>query len=109
MKTPPVSSFEPRLAELRRQLQQPGLAALEEKTLHLVVSALDLAGRGNDAALHGLAARRAGASWAEIEALGALIECHGGLPACGSGTPFVQAVRSLEQQAQVEGAVVAYG
>lgn len=109
MTNPPDSGLESRLLAHHNVLQQPRLVAIEAKVRYLVLAALSLARRDDDAALHGLAARRAGASWAEIEALGALVECHGGLPTSGSGEQFVRAVRHYEQHTTVEGSVVAYG
>jgi 4-carboxymuconolactone decarboxylase len=104
----PASAFESRLVELRRQLDAPALQALEPKALHLAVAALAVTNTSDDAAVHGLAARRAGASWAEIEAIGALVERFGGLAASGKASAFVLAVQALEQHARVEGAVAAY-
>ena len=113
MKFPPPSPYESRLADLRQRLSAvPALQSLEPKTLHLVVAALALqtAGTGlDDAAVHGLGARRAGASWAEIEALGALVECVGGLASAGKSSAFLQAVQALDKQARIDGAVAAYG
>ena len=107
-KLPPSSAFESRLAALRLQLDAPALQALEPKTLYLSVAALAIADASDDAALHGLAARRAGASWAEVEAIGTLVERVGGLAASGKASAFVRAVQALEQQARVEGAVAAH-
>jgi hypothetical protein len=109
MKLPPSSCHESRLSELRNQLDVPSLRALEPKVLHLALAALSLADASDDAGLHGLAARRAGASEAEIEALGALVEIFGGLAAAGKAPAFVRAVHALEQQTRVEGAVAAHG
>jgi 4-carboxymuconolactone decarboxylase len=94
---------------LRRQLDVAALQVVEPKALHLAVATLAVANASDDAAVHGLAARRAGASWAEIEAIGALVERFGGLAASGQTSAFVLAVQALEQQARVEGAVAAYG
>ncbi len=108
MTKPPDSGLESRLLAHHNVLQQPGLAAVEGKMRYLVLAAPSLSRHGDDATLHGLAARRAGASWAGIEALGALVECHGGLPTCGSGVQILRPVRHDEQQTTVESSVVAY-
>ncbi len=109
VKLPPPSGFESRLSELRARLDSPGLRALDPKTLQLILAALAVADSDDDASLHGLAARRAGASWAEIEALGLLVEQAGGLKATGKASEFVRAVQAIERQAHVDGAVAAYG
>jgi hypothetical protein len=83
MKSPPVPTFQPRLADdLRRQLQEPAPVALDAKVRSLVLAAIGAATRADDTGLHRIAA-------------------------IFGGSTFVLAVQGLEQQSRVQGAVAA--
>lgn len=105
------AAFEASLRALHEQLRTHGLqpAALDTKTVHLLLTALLLIEHGAAAAAQGVAARRAGASQAEIEAVAALAFATHGLAGAARGNEFLAAVAAREQLERVEGAVAAYG
>lgn len=108
-RAPPGSPVESRLAELRLLLAAPAIEPLDSKARCLAAAAATLATGSDDAAFHGLAARRAGASWAEIDGLAALVERMAGQKAGNTASSFSSAVRRLEHQARVDGAFAANG
>ncbi len=99
------------LRALHEQLRTGGLKpdALDTKTVHLLLTALLLAEHGAAAASQGMAARRAGATQAEVEAVAALLFATHGLAGIARGDEFLTALSEREREDQVAGAVAAYG
>jgi 4-carboxymuconolactone decarboxylase len=80
--------------EVRRQAMYP--KALDQKTVQLILFAV-LAVNVRDAAkLHGLAARRAGASWEELQATLNLAFLFGGLSVSNVGAHVLEEIAELE-------------
>jgi 4-carboxymuconolactone decarboxylase len=80
--------------EVRRQAMYP--EALDQKTVQLILFAV-LAVNVRDAAkLHGLAARRAGASWEELQATLNLAFLFGGLSVSNVGAHVLEEIAELE-------------
>lgn len=105
------TALEASLHALHEQLRTNGLkpAALDTKTAHLLLTALLLIEHGAAAAAQGLAARRAGVTQAELEAVAALAFATHGLAGAARGDEFLAAVAAREQLERLEGAVAAYG
>ena len=106
-----LAALESSLRALHEQLRTGGLKpdALDTKTVHLLLTALLLAEHGAAAALQGLAARRAGATQAEVEAVAALVFATHGLAGVARGDEFLTALVEREREDRVAGAVAAYG
>ena len=104
---PPASAVESRLLDAQRPLGAPALEPLDPKTRCLAAAALTIAAGGDEAALYGLAARRAGASWAEINGIATLVERVAGLRGGSKASTFSSAVHALERQARLDGAFAA--
>jgi alkylhydroperoxidase/carboxymuconolactone decarboxylase family protein YurZ len=84
--------------EVRRQAMYP--EALDQKTVQLILFAV-LAVNVRDAAkLHGLAARRAGASWEELQATLNLAFLFGGLSVSNVGAHVLEEIAELEAKAE---------
>jgi 4-carboxymuconolactone decarboxylase len=84
--------------EVRRQAMYP--EALDQKTVQLILFAV-LAVNVRDAAkLHGLAARRAGASWEELQATLNLAFLFGGLSVSNVGAHVLEEIAELEAKGE---------
>jgi 4-carboxymuconolactone decarboxylase len=84
--------------EVRRQAMYP--EALDQKTVQLILFAV-LAVNVRDAAkLHGLAARRAGASWEELQATLNLAFLFGGLSVSNVGAHVLEEIAELEAEGE---------
>jgi 4-carboxymuconolactone decarboxylase len=84
--------------EVRRQAMYP--EALDQKTVQLILFAV-LAVNVRDAAkLHGLAARRAGASWEELQATLNLAFLFGGLSVSNVGAHVLEEIAELETKGE---------
>lgn len=84
--------------EVRRQAMYP--EALDQKTVQLILFAV-LAVNVRDAAkLHGLAARRAGASWEELQATLHLAFLFGGLSVSNVGAHVLEEIAELEAKGE---------
>jgi alkylhydroperoxidase/carboxymuconolactone decarboxylase family protein YurZ len=82
--------------EVRRLAMYPD--ALDQKTVQLILFAV-LAVNVRDAAkLHRLAARRAGASWEELQATLNLAYLVGGLSVANVGAHLLEEIAELEQR-----------
>lgn len=105
------AALEASLRTMHEQLRTHGLkpAALDSRTVHLLLTALLLTEHGAAAAAQGLAARRAGASQAELEGVAALAFATHGLAGAARGDEFLAALAAREQLDRVQGAVAAYG
>ena len=99
------------LRALHEQLRTGGLKpdALDVKTVHLLLTALLLTEHGAAAVEQGMAARRAGVSRAEVEAVAALVFATHGLAGVARGDEFLTALAEREREERVAGAVAAYG
>jgi hypothetical protein len=108
---PGPETLESSLRALHEQLRTGGLKpdALDIKTVHLLLTALLLTEHGAAAVEQGLAARRAGASRAEVEAVAALAFATHGLVGVARSDEFLAALAERERRERVDGAVAAYG
>jgi hypothetical protein len=74
-------------------------ACFDVKTSQLMLFGILLALMGDAARLHGLAARRAGASWEELHAVVGLAYLFRGLPAANLGAEILQKMAEAERAA----------
>ena len=104
-------TLESSLRALHEQLRTGGLKpdALDTKTVHLLLTALLLIEHGAAAVEQGMAARRAGVSKAEVEAVAELVLATHGLMGVARGDEFLTALAEREREERVAGAVAAYG
>jgi 4-carboxymuconolactone decarboxylase len=90
-------------------VSMPGTEFLGDRTSHLMLLALMAPQHPPTAISHGLAARRAGASWGELRAAASLTVAAHGLAAKDACEAVLRAIADREQQERVAGAVAAYG
>jgi 4-carboxymuconolactone decarboxylase len=90
--------------ELRRRLMYPG--CFDTKTSQLMLFAILLGLLSDAARLHAIAARRAGASWEELNAVVGLCFLFRGLPAANLGAQVLQEISNLERKQDVSPAGV---
>jgi hypothetical protein len=104
-------TLESSLRAMHEQLRTGGLKpdAFDIKTVHLMLTALLLAEHGAAAVEQGMAARRAGVSKAEVEAVAALVFATHGLAGIARGDEFLTSLEERERDERVAGAVAAYG
>jgi alkylhydroperoxidase/carboxymuconolactone decarboxylase family protein YurZ len=81
---------------LRNLIMYP--TALDQKTVQLVLFGILHAKLSDAAKLHGLAARRAGASWQELRAVVDLAFLFTGFSAANRGPQVLDEIAELEQQ-----------
>jgi 4-carboxymuconolactone decarboxylase len=80
--------------QLRDHAMKPGL--FHEKTIQLMVFAMMMAELSDAAHLHATAARRAGASWEELQAVITLCAVFRGVPAANRGADILAKVAEKE-------------
>ena len=75
-----------------------GTPHLDPKTVQLVLFAILLMDMNDAAKTHGLAARRAGATWEELQSIISLCFLFRGLPAANRGADILAALALEESQ-----------
>jgi hypothetical protein len=90
--------LDPELLRLQEavRLRAMNPACFDVKTSQLMLFGILLALMGDAARLHGLAARRAGASWEELHAVVGLAYLFRGLPAANLGAEILQKMAETE-------------
>jgi 4-carboxymuconolactone decarboxylase len=88
--------------QIRDHAMAPGL--FDEKTIQLMVFAMMMAELSDAAHLHAQAARRAGASWDELQAVITLCAVFRGVPAANRGADILAKVAEKEAGAAKTGA-----
>jgi 4-carboxymuconolactone decarboxylase len=97
-------ALDPAMLSLQEDARDHALApaCFDEKTTQLMVFGIML-GQLNDAAkMHGIAARRAGASWEELQAVINLCYLFRGVPAANRGADMLAEIAMREAQAATE-------
>ncbi|NIE82307.1 MULTISPECIES: carboxymuconolactone decarboxylase family protein [unclassified Burkholderia] len=96
-----TGALDPTMLSLQEAARDHALApaCFDEKTTQLMVFGIML-GQLNDAAqMHGIAARRAGASWEELQAVINLCYLFRGVPAANRGADMLAAIAMREAEA----------
>ena len=91
-------ALDPKLLSLQEAARDHAFSTpcFDEKTKQLMIFGIML-GQLNDAAqIHGIAARRAGASWAELHAVIGLCYTFRGIPAANRGAEMLAAIAERE-------------
>jgi 4-carboxymuconolactone decarboxylase len=83
--------------------------SIDVKTAHLFLLAMLLMDHGAAAVAQGIAARRAGASWDELQAVAGMAFLLHGLPAADRGDELLAALAEREHEERTASAAAAYG
>lgn len=105
------AALEPLLGAMHEQLRVRPLMppAFSAKAAHLVLLALMVKDHGAHACAQAVAARRAGASWDDLEGVISLVTLVHGQPAANRGEELLTALIAREHAERLAGAVAAYG
>lgn len=92
---PLSQELDPGLLELQEAVRRRAMheSVLDDKTAQLVLWGILLGQVGQGARWHGVAARRAGASWEELHAVAALAYLFRGLPAMNLAAEILEDLR----------------
>lgn len=82
--------------ELRKHCMYPDV--FDTKTAQLMLFGMLLMALRDAAKLHGIAARRAGATWEEMQAVVNLAYLFGGLSVANRGAEYIQEIADLETE-----------
>ncbi len=82
--------------EIRKHCMYPEV--FDVKTAQLMLFGMLLITLRDAARLHGIAARRAGATWEEMQAVVNLAFLYGGLSAANIGAQFIQQIAEMEAE-----------
>ena len=88
--------------EIRKHCMYPEV--FDTKTAQLMLFGILLVTLRDAARLHGIAARRAGATWEELNAVVNLAFLYGGLSAANLGAQFIQQIAEMEAEQEAEAA-----
>ncbi len=86
--------------EVRKHCMYPEV--FDTKTSQLMLFGILLVTLRDAARLHGIAARRAGATWEELTAVANLAYLYGGLSAANLGAQFIQQIAEIEAEQEAE-------
>ncbi len=86
--------------EVRKHCMYPEV--FDTKTSQLMLFGILLVTLRDAARLHGIAARRAGATWEELTAVANLAYLYGGLSAANLGAQFIQQIAEMEAEQEAE-------
>lgn len=86
--------------EVRKHCMYPEV--FDTKTSQLMLFGILLVTLRDAARLHGIAARRAGATWEELTAVANLAYLYGGLSAANLGAQFIHQIAEMEAEQEAE-------
>jgi 4-carboxymuconolactone decarboxylase len=86
--------------EIRKHCMYPEV--FDTKTSQLMLFGILIVTLRDAARLHGIAARRAGATWEEMNAVVNLAFLYGGLSAANLGAQFIQQIAEMEAEEEAE-------
>ncbi len=100
-----TGTLDPTLLELQEQMREHAMypKCFDVKTAQLMLFGMLLMDGSDATALHGIAARRAGASWEELQAVISLCFLFRGLPAANRGAEILAAIAKREADADAQG------
>ena len=95
-----LSRLDPEFLSLQEQIRKKGMYpdVFDVKTVQLMLFGMLLLSLRDAARIHGIAARRAGASWEEMQAVVNLAYLYGGLSAANIGAQFLQQIAQMEAE-----------
>lgn len=93
-----TGSLDPKILELQEDIRLHAMypACFDVKTVQLQLFGMLLLGLFDAASLHGRAARRAGASWEEMQAVVSLAYLFGGMPIANKGAEILAQLAESE-------------
>ncbi len=95
-----TGAIDPQMVALQEQMRAMAMhpKCLEEKTVQLIIFAILLMDLNDAAYQHGIAARRAGVSWEELQSAVNICFMFRGLPAANQGGDLLRRVAEYEAQ-----------
>jgi 4-carboxymuconolactone decarboxylase len=95
-----LSRLDPEFLSLQEEIRKQGMYpdVFDVKTVQLMLFGMLLLSLRDAARIHGIAARRAGASWEEMQAVVNLAYLYGGLSAANIGAQFIQQIAETEAE-----------
>ena len=102
-----TGALDPELLRLQEEVRRHALypACFDTKTAQLMVFGMLLAKLLDAAALHARAARRAGATWEEMQAVVGLAYLYGGIPSANRGAEIIAQLAESESRERTDTAV----
>lgn len=96
-----TGALDPELLDLQERLREHAMypKCFDAKTAQLMLFGMLLMELSDAALLHGIAARRAGASWEELQAVITLCFLFRGLPAANRGAELLAGIAKREAEA----------
>jgi 4-carboxymuconolactone decarboxylase len=100
-----LAELDPELLDLQERVRAHAMypACMDQKTVQIILFAILVNQKSDAAVIHGLAARRAGASWEEMQAAVNLAYLFGGASCANRGAEFLAAVRRREDETEPAG------
>ncbi len=101
-----LGRLDPEFLSLQEEVRKRGMypEAFDTKTVQLMLFGMLLLSLRDAARIHGIAARRAGATWEEMQAVVNLTYLYGGLSAANIGAQFIQQIAEMEAEQEAEAA-----
>jgi 4-carboxymuconolactone decarboxylase len=97
-----TGALDPKLLHLQEEVRQHAMypTCFDVKTAQLMLFGMLIMGLFDAASLHGRAARRAGASWEEMQAVVSLAYLFGGMPVANRGAEIIAQLAEAEISAR---------
>ncbi len=95
-----LARLDPQFLSLQEEIRKKGMypEVFDVKTVQLMLFGMLLLSLRDAARIHGIAARRAGATWEEMQAVVNLAYLYGGLSAANIGAQFLQQIAEMEDE-----------
>jgi len=95
-----LGRLDPEFLSLQEEIRKKGMYpdVFDVKTVQLMLFGMLLLSLRDAARIHGIAARRAGATWEEMQAVVNLAYLYGGLSAANIGAQFLQEIAEMEDE-----------
>ncbi len=99
-----TGALDPEMVDLQERMREHGMypKCFDTKTAQMMLFGMLLMDMSDAAQLHAIAARRAGASWEEMQAVINLCFLFRGLPAANRGAEILANVAKRESEARVK-------
>lgn len=99
-----LGRLDPEFLSLQEEIRERGMYpdVFDVKTVQLMLFGMLLLSLRDAARIHGIAARRAGATWEEMQAMVNLAYLYGGLSAANIGAQFIQQIAEMEAEQEAE-------
>src|SRR5215210_1007646 len=100
-----LGRLDPKFLSLQEEIRKRGMYpdVFDVKTVQLMLFGMLLLSLRDAARIHGRAARRAGATWEEMQAVVNLAYLYGGLSAANIGAQFIQQIAEMEPEQEAGG------